>query len=64
MFSKRRFVGSPLGRKLNWSTLEIVTHNKTGTGNKPLVDEQTKTLIRSYNQKDQSLYEHALALRK
>lgn len=53
-----------LGKKLNWSTLEIVTHNKTGTGNKPLVDEQTKALIRSYNKKDQALYEQALALRR
>ncbi|MFC4634267.1 sulfotransferase family 2 domain-containing protein [Dokdonia ponticola] len=53
-----------LNRKLNWSTLEIVTHNKTGTINKPVVDEQTKALIRSYNKKDQALYEQALALRK
>ncbi|GGG26250.1 hypothetical protein GCM10011344_28710 [Dokdonia pacifica] len=53
-----------LSRKLNWSTLEIVTHNKTGTVNKPVVDEQTKALIRSYNKKDQALYEQALALRK
>lgn len=53
-----------LGRKLNWSTLEIVTHNITGTSNKSVVDEQTKALIRSYNKKDQALYEQALALRK
>lgn len=53
-----------LGRKLNWSTLEIVTHNKTGASNKSVVDEQTKALIRSYNKKDQALYEQALALRK
>ncbi len=53
-----------LGRKLNWSTLEIVKHNKTGTSNKPEVDEQTKALIRSYNQKDQALYEQALTFRK
>lgn len=53
-----------LSRKLNWSTLEIVTHNKTGTGNKSVVDEQTKAFIRSYNKKDLALYEQALALRK
>jgi hypothetical protein len=53
-----------LGRRLNWSTLEIVTHNKTGTSNKAVVDEQTKALIRSYNRKDQALYEQALDFRK
>jgi len=53
-----------LGRRLNWSALEIVTHNKTGTSNKPVVDEQTKALIRSYNKEDQVLYERALTLRK
>lgn len=53
-----------LGRKLNWSTPEIVMHNKTGKINKLTIDEKTKALIRSYNKKDQVLYEQALTLRK
>lgn len=53
-----------LGRKLNWSTPEIVMHNKTGKINKSTIDEKTKAMIRSYNKKDQMLYEQALTLRK
>jgi len=52
-----------LGRKLNWTHLEIVKHNKTGKHNKPIVDKKTKDLIRSYNVKDQALYEQAIALK-
>jgi len=52
-----------LGRKLNWSIPEIVMHNKTGKINKSIIDEKTKALIRSYNKKDQVLYEDALAIK-
>lgn len=53
-----------LGRKLNWTNLEIVEHNKTGSGLKSVIDQKTKNLIKSYNKKDQELYEKAIALRK
>ncbi|MFK5982022.1 MAG: sulfotransferase family 2 domain-containing protein [Flavobacteriaceae bacterium] len=49
-----------LGKKLNWSNLEIVQHNKTGKSYKSKVDENTKTIIRSLNQEDQLLYDKVL----
>jgi len=50
-----------LGQKLNWSNLEIVQHNKTGKSYKSKVDEKTKEIIRSLNQKDQTLYDQVLS---
>ena len=53
-----------LAQKLNWSKVDTFQHNVTAKKKKPFVDEKTRALIRSYNQKDVELYQKALRLRK
>ncbi len=53
-----------LGEKLNWNHLEVFQHNKTGNTYKPKVDNKTKEIILSLNQKDQELYQQALKIKK
>lgn len=52
-----------LGKKLNWTAIEVVEHNRTGKKNKSQVEESVKEIIRFYNQADYELYNQALELR-